>query len=122
MADVEVVGRRASVERLGVWGGAVSISALGFPATGPGPGATHAPFALWLAALRHERRVTPHPYHRLACAVQWILILVPFVLQVAAYRRELDVRVGGFDVPRPVRTFAQCGFDADLMAAIKKAG
>ncbi|PNW75333.1 hypothetical protein CHLRE_12g522850v5 [Chlamydomonas reinhardtii] len=42
--------------------------------------------------------------------------------EVAAYRRELEVRVSGFDVPRPVRSFAQCGFDADLMAAIKKHG
>ncbi|KAG2453554.1 hypothetical protein HYH02_001773 [Chlamydomonas schloesseri] len=42
--------------------------------------------------------------------------------EVAAYRRELEVRVSGFDVPRPLRSFAQCGFDADLLAAIRKHG
>ncbi|GIL70856.1 hypothetical protein Vretimale_3928 [Volvox reticuliferus] len=42
--------------------------------------------------------------------------------EVAAYRRELEIRVSGFDVPRPVRSFAQCGFDSDLMGVIKRAG
>jgi superfamily II DNA/RNA helicase len=28
----------------------------------------------------------------------------------------------GADVPRPVKSFEQLGFDAQLMAAIKKAG
>ena len=43
-------------------------------------------------------------------------------VQVNSYRRQLDMRVAGFDPPKPVKTFAQCGFDAELMAAIKKAG
>lgn len=42
--------------------------------------------------------------------------------QVADYRRQLGVRVSGFDAPRPVRSFAQCGFDAPLAAAITRAG
>ncbi|GIL46805.1 hypothetical protein Vafri_3686 [Volvox africanus] len=42
--------------------------------------------------------------------------------EVAACRRELEIRVSGFDVPRPVRSFAQCGFDSDLMGVIKRAG
>lgn len=37
--------------------------------------------------------------------------------QVTDYRRQLGVRVSGFDAPRPVRSFAQCGFDAPLMQA-----
>ena len=32
------------------------------------------------------------------------------------------MRVSGFDAPKPVRTFEECGFDAALMAVIKKAG
>ncbi|PRW59097.1 DEAD-box ATP-dependent RNA helicase 24 [Chlorella sorokiniana] len=42
--------------------------------------------------------------------------------EVAEYRRQLGVRVSGFDAPRPVRSFVQCGFDAPLMQAITKAG
>ena len=42
--------------------------------------------------------------------------------QVNSSRRQLGMRVFGFDTPKPVQTFAQCGFDAPLMAAIKKAG
>lgn len=32
------------------------------------------------------------------------------------------MRVSGFDAPRPIQTFKQCGFDGPLMAAITKAG
>ena len=32
------------------------------------------------------------------------------------------MRVSGFDAPKPVRAFEQCGFDIALMAVIKKAG
>lgn len=42
--------------------------------------------------------------------------------QVNTSRRQLGMRVFGFDTPKPVQTFGQCGFDAQLMAAIKKAG
>lgn len=42
--------------------------------------------------------------------------------QVNTTRRQLGMRVFGFDTPKPVQTFGQCGFDAQLMAAIKKAG
>jgi ATP-dependent RNA helicase DDX42 len=41
---------------------------------------------------------------------------------VAAYRRSLDIRVSGFDPPKPVKEFNQCGFDDKLMGAIQKAG
>ncbi len=37
-------------------------------------------------------------------------------------RRQLGIRVSGFDAPRPVKTFQQCGFDGALMAAVRKAG
>ena len=43
-------------------------------------------------------------------------------MQVQTLRRQLGVRVSGFDPPRPVQTFAQCGFDATVMAAIARAG
>lgn len=43
-------------------------------------------------------------------------------LQVNTIRRQLGVRVAGFDPPRPVQTFAQLGLDAALLAAIKRAG
>ncbi|KAI3438924.1 hypothetical protein D9Q98_001338 [Chlorella vulgaris] len=42
--------------------------------------------------------------------------------EVADYRRQLGVRVSGFDAPKPLKTFAQCGFDPPLMQAIAKAG
>ncbi|PSC72915.1 DEAD-box ATP-dependent RNA helicase 24 [Micractinium conductrix] len=42
--------------------------------------------------------------------------------EVAEYRRQLGVRVSGFDAPNPIKSFAQCGFDAALAAAISKAG
>lgn len=47
---------------------------------------------------------------------------VAYTGQVNNSRRQLGMRVFGFDTPKPVHTFAQCGFDAQLMAAIKKAG
>lgn len=37
-------------------------------------------------------------------------------------RRQLGMRVFGFDTPKPISTFLQCGFDALLMGVIKKAG
>ena len=43
-------------------------------------------------------------------------------MQVNITRRQLGMRVFGFDTPKPVQSFAQCGFDALTMAAIKKAG
>ncbi len=43
------------------------------------------------------------------------------IVQVAALRKQLDIRVGGLDVPKPVKAFNQCGFNPTLMAAIKKA-
>lgn len=42
--------------------------------------------------------------------------------EVHAARRKLAIRVSGFDPPKPVQSFAQCGFDAPLLAAISKAG
>ena len=42
--------------------------------------------------------------------------------QVNTTRQQMGMRVFGFDAPKPVQTFAQCGFDAPMMAAIKKAG
>ncbi|KAK4492640.1 hypothetical protein RD792_003458 [Penstemon davidsonii] len=36
------------------------------------------------------------------------------------YRKSLAIRVSGFDVPRPVKTFEDCGFSAELMKAIAK--
>ena len=47
---------------------------------------------------------------------------VVWLAQVAELRRQLGVRVSGFDVPRLVQSFEQCGLDAQLMAAIKRAG
>lgn len=32
------------------------------------------------------------------------------------------MRVAGFEPPRPVQTFGQCGFDHQLLGAIKRAG
>lgn len=48
--------------------------------------------------------------------------LAPLTLQVAALRNQLEMTVAGFDPPKPVKTFEQCGFGAPLMAAIAKAG
>lgn len=41
---------------------------------------------------------------------------------VIEYRNSLSIRVSGFDVPRPVKTFEDCGFPSPLMSAIKKQG
>ncbi|CAN1285814.1 DEAD-box ATP-dependent RNA helicase 24 [Linum perenne] len=41
---------------------------------------------------------------------------------VAEYRNTTAIRVSGFDVPRPVKTFDDCGFSAQLMGAIAKQG
>ncbi|CAH9132573.1 unnamed protein product [Cuscuta epithymum] len=40
--------------------------------------------------------------------------------EVAEYRNSLAIRVSGFDVPRPVKTFEECGFSAELLRAISK--
>ncbi|VFQ78545.1 unnamed protein product [Cuscuta campestris] len=40
--------------------------------------------------------------------------------EVIEYRNSLAIRVSGFDVPRPVKTFKHCGFSAELMKAISK--
>jgi ATP-dependent RNA helicase DDX42 len=42
--------------------------------------------------------------------------------QVHERRRQLGVRLSGFDAPSPVTTFRQCGFDSALLAAIRKSG
>ncbi len=42
--------------------------------------------------------------------------------EVQAVRRQLAIRVSGFDPPKPVQSFGQCGFEALLMAAIAKVG
>ncbi|KAK6937269.1 DEAD/DEAH box helicase domain [Dillenia turbinata] len=41
---------------------------------------------------------------------------------VAEYRKSLAIRVSGFDVPRPIKTFEDCGFSTQLMNAIAKQG
>lgn len=41
---------------------------------------------------------------------------------MADYRRLLGMRVSGFDAPRPIKSFAQCGFDTPLAGAIARAG
>ncbi|PON45026.1 DEAD-box ATP-dependent RNA helicase [Trema orientale] len=41
---------------------------------------------------------------------------------VAEYRKSLAIRVSGFDVPKPIKTFGDCGFSLQLMNAIKKQG
>ncbi|XP_054816181.1 DEAD-box ATP-dependent RNA helicase 24 [Prosopis cineraria] len=41
---------------------------------------------------------------------------------VSEYRKSLAIRISGFDVPRPVKTFEDCGFSPQLMNAIKKQG
>ncbi|KAG9157191.1 hypothetical protein Leryth_004875 [Lithospermum erythrorhizon] len=40
--------------------------------------------------------------------------------EVAEYRSSLGIRVSGVDVPRPVKTFEDCGFSAELLKAIAK--
>lgn len=39
---------------------------------------------------------------------------------VSEYRKSLAIRVSGFDVPRPVKTFEDCGFSVELMKAISR--
>lgn len=39
---------------------------------------------------------------------------------VAEYRKSLAIRVSGFDVPRPIKSFEDCGFSVELMKAIGK--
>ncbi|XP_062143248.1 DEAD-box ATP-dependent RNA helicase 24 [Alnus glutinosa] len=41
---------------------------------------------------------------------------------VAEYQKSLAIRVSGFDVPRPIKTFEESGFSLQLMSAIKKQG
>lgn len=41
---------------------------------------------------------------------------------VTEYRKSLKIRVSGFEVPRPVKTFDDCGFPPPLMSAITKQG
>ncbi|GAB2282188.1 DEAD-box ATP-dependent RNA helicase 24 [Dionaea muscipula] len=43
-------------------------------------------------------------------------------LDVTEYRKALAVRVSGFDVPRPIKIFDDCGFPAQLSSAITKQG
>ncbi|CAI9775089.1 unnamed protein product [Fraxinus pennsylvanica] len=39
---------------------------------------------------------------------------------ISKYKKNLAIRVSGFDVPRPVKTFKDYGFFAELMKAIAK--
>ncbi|XP_034690799.1 DEAD-box ATP-dependent RNA helicase 24 isoform X2 [Vitis riparia] len=41
---------------------------------------------------------------------------------VTEYRKSLSIRVSGFDVPRPIKTFEDSGFSPQLMNAITKQG
>lgn len=43
-------------------------------------------------------------------------------LDVVEYRKSLAIRVSGFDVPRPIKSFEDCGFSSILMSAIAKQG
>ena len=43
-------------------------------------------------------------------------------MQVASMRAQLGIRVSGFDAPKPVQSFEQCGFDSALLTVIKKSG
>ena len=43
-------------------------------------------------------------------------------VQVNAVRKQLGIRVSGFDTPSPVEAFDQCGLGPAIMAVIKKAG
>ena len=40
--------------------------------------------------------------------------------EVADYMKSLAIRVSGFDVPRPIKNFEDCGFPVPLMNAIAK--
>ncbi|KAG5251911.1 DEAD-box ATP-dependent RNA helicase [Salix suchowensis] len=41
---------------------------------------------------------------------------------VAEYRKSLAIRVSGFEVPRPIKTFEDCGFSTQLLNSIAKQG
>ena len=41
---------------------------------------------------------------------------------VTEYRKGLAIRVSGFDVPKPIKVFEDCGFSTVLMNAIAKQG
>ncbi|KAG1371363.1 hypothetical protein COCNU_16G004570 [Cocos nucifera] len=41
---------------------------------------------------------------------------------VADYRKSLAIRTSGFDVPKPIKAFEDCGFSTALMNAIAKQG
>uniref|UniRef100_A0A1D1Y952 RNA helicase n=1 Tax=Anthurium amnicola TaxID=1678845 RepID=A0A1D1Y952_9ARAE len=41
---------------------------------------------------------------------------------VIEYRKTLAIRVSGFDVPKPIKQFENCGFSSTLMSAIFKQG
>ncbi|CAL9146814.1 DEAD-box ATP-dependent RNA helicase 24 [Musa acuminata AAA Group] len=41
---------------------------------------------------------------------------------VTEYRKSLAIRVSGFDVPKPIKLFEDCGFPTALMGAITKQG
>ncbi|XP_059311790.1 DEAD-box ATP-dependent RNA helicase 24 [Lycium ferocissimum] len=43
-------------------------------------------------------------------------------VEVNEYRTSLAIRVSGFDVPRPIKTFEDSGFSVELMKAISKQG
>lgn len=40
--------------------------------------------------------------------------------EVAARRRNLGIRVSGFDSPKPVASFEDCGLDPELLALLAK--
>ncbi|CAL9148958.1 unnamed protein product [Musa hybrid cultivar] len=42
--------------------------------------------------------------------------------EVEEYRKGLAIRVSGFDVPKPIKLFEECGFSPALMGAITKQG
>lgn len=42
--------------------------------------------------------------------------------EVMAYQQSLGIKVSGFDVTRPIKTFEDCGFSSTLMNAIAKQG
>lgn len=61
-------------------------------------------------------------FSRMTASTLTLSLIGSMLPQVADYRRQLGVRVSGFDAPKPLKTFAQCGFDPPLMQAIAKAG
>ncbi len=42
--------------------------------------------------------------------------------QVHTRRRQLGIKVTGFNAPKPVSTFAECGLDSVLLTALIRAG